>query len=303
MSSLAEFMNTKRRVEVLDRHMAYVERGEGPSIVFLHGNPTSSMLWREVIPQVAHLGRCIAPDLIGMGDRDKRDGEGTSYRFVEHRRYLDAFMDAIDVGDGIVLMVHDWGSALGFDWARRHPDRVRGIAYTEAIVAPITWGDWPEAGARVFQALRSDAGERLVLQENMFVERILPGAILRDLSEEELAAYRRPFASPRDRWPTLQWPRELPIEGEPADVVEIVEAYGQWLQTAPVPKLFFDADPGSILTGRLREFCRTWANQTVLTVPGLHYVPEDSGTRIGQALAEWIPRETSHQTRENSTQE
>lgn len=289
MSSLSEFINAKRRVEVLDRHMAYVERGEGPSIVFLHGNPTSSMLWRDVIPHVAHLGRCIAPDLIGMGDSDKRNGDGASYRFIEHRRYLDAFLDAVDVGDGIVLMVHDWGSALGFDWARRHPDRVRGIAYTESIVAPITWGDWKERTVRAFKDMRSDAGERLVLEENFFVERLLTRSILRELSEEELAAYRRPFASPQDRWPTLQWPREMPIKGEPADVAEIVEAYGRWLQAAPVPKLFFDADPGSILIGRLRDFCRTWASQTEVTVPGRHFVMEDSGTRIGQRLAEWIP--------------
>ena len=190
-------------------------------------------------------------------------------------------------------MIHDWGSALGFDWARRHPERVRGIAYTESIVAPVAWEDWKERTVEAFKAMRSDAGEQLVLEENFFVEGLLTRSILRDLTEEELAAYRRPFASRHDRWPTLQWPREMPIAGEPADVTGIVEAYGKWLQTASVPKLFFNAEPGSILIGRLREFCRTWANQTEVTVPGRHFVTEDSGTLVGRHLASWIPGLTS----------
>ena len=288
MSALSDFLNSKRRVEVLDNHMAYVERGEGRSIVFLHGNPTSSILWRDVIPQVESLGRCIAPDLIGMGDSGKRSGNGAAYRFVEHRRYLDAFLEAIDVGDEVVLVIHDWGSALGFDWARRHPERVRGIAYTESIVAPVNWEDWKERTVKAFMDMRSDAGEQLVLDGNFFVEKLLTRSILRDLTEEELAAYRRPFSSRQDRWPTLQWPREMPIAGEPADVTQIVEAYGQWLQTSSVPKLFFNAEPGSILIGRLLEFCRTWANQTEVTVPGRHFVTEDSGTLVGEHLAKWI---------------
>lgn len=288
MSSISDYVASKQRVDVLDRQMAYVERGEGLTIVFLHGNPTSSILWRDVIPHVEHLGRCIAPDLIGMGDSDKRDPGAGSYRFVEHRRYLDAFLDAVDVGDDVTLVVHDWGSALGFDWAAHHPDRVHAIAYMEALVAPAHWSDWDPQGVKAFQAMRSDAGEQMVLEENFFVERILPSAILRDLTEEEREAYRRPFPTAQDRWPTLQWPRELPIEGQPADVVAIVEEYGRWLAQTDLPKLFVNADPGSILTGRLRELCRAWPNQTEVTVPGSHFLQEDSGAEIGRAIAAWV---------------
>jgi haloalkane dehalogenase len=289
MTTVDEFCATKRRVRVLDREMAYVERGTGETILFLHGNPTSSILWRDVIPQVESLGRCIAPDLIGMGDSDKLEGGGPSYRFVEHRRYLDELLDQLDVGDRVVLVVHDWGSALGFDWANRHRERVAGIAYMEGIVRPLSgWEAWPEAARRVFQGLRSESGESMILESNLFVERILPASILRDLTEDEMEAYRRPFAEPGEgRWPTLQWPREIPIGGEPADVAEIVGAYAAWLSESDVPKLFINAEPGSILIGDQREFCRSWPNQREVTVKGLHFVQEDSGNEIGRAVAEW----------------
>src|SRR6185369_9240969 len=253
----------KKSVSVRGRRMAYVEVGEGDPIVFLHGNPTSSYLWRNVIPHLATRGRCIAPDLIGMGDSEKLDGSGPGrYRFVEHREYLDALLAALGVGDRVVLVVHDWGSALGFDWANRHRSAVRGIAYMEAIVKPLTWDEWPPPVKPVFQALRSPAGERMILEQNVFVEQILPGAVLRPLSDAEMAVYRRPFAVPGEgRRPTLSWPREIPVEGQPADVDEIVRAYGQWLSTAAVPKLFVDAEPGAILRGAARELCRGWPNQ------------------------------------------
>lgn len=289
--SLEEFVAAKKHVDVLGSQMAYYEVGEGAPIVFLHGNPTSSILWRNVIPHVAHLGRCIAPDLIGMGDSAKLNPkDGTAYRFVEHRRYLDGLLERLDVTDAVTFVVHDWGSALGFDWANRHRDRVRGIAYTEAIVAPIaSWDDMPANGRGIFQGMRSEKGESLVIERNSFVERILPGSILRDLSQEEHDAYRRPFLNPEDRWPTLQWPRELPIEGTPKDVTAIVADYAAWLAVAELPTLFINADPGSILTGPARDFCRTWPNQTEITVPGSHFVSEDSPGEIGRALAGWIP--------------
>ena len=280
----------KKRCEVLGRTMAYVETGEGDPIILLHGNPTSSYLWRGVIPHLAPLGRSIAPDLIGMGDSDKLEDSGPgSYRFVEHRRYLDALLEALGVGEDVTLIMHDWGSALGFDWANRHREAVRGLAYMEAIVQPLTWAQWPEAARRVFQGFRSESGESMVLENNVFVERVLPGSIQRELTEEEMAEYRRPFAEPGEgRRPTLTWPREIPIEGEPADVAEIVADYAAWLSESSVPKLFVNAEPGAILTGEQREFCRTWPNQTEVAVPGSHFIQEDSPDEIGRAIAAWL---------------
>ena len=272
------------------RRMAWVERGIGDPIVFLHGNPTSSFLWRNVIPHVERLGRCIAPDLIGMGDSDKLGDSGPgSYRFAEHRRYLDGLLAKIGVGENAVFVVHDWGSALGFDWANRHREAVRGIAYMEAIVRPLAWDDWPAGSRPIFSGLRSPAGDGLVLDRNVFVELILPGSIQRALAADEMAEYRRPFAEPGEsRRPTLSWPREIPIDGEPADVVAIVQAYADWLSGSDVPKLFVNAEPGAILVGEQRAFCRGWPNQTEVTVPGIHFVQEDSPDAIGAALADWI---------------
>jgi haloalkane dehalogenase len=272
------------------KRMALHESGVGDPVVFLHGNPTSSYLWRNVAPHVTEQGRCIVPDLIGHGDSDKLGTAGPdSYTFVEHRRYLDALLEQLQLGDRVTFVVHDWGSALGFDWARRHPDRVAGIAYMEAIVRPLSWDEWPEAAQRIFQAMRSDAGEELVLERNAFVERILPSSILRELSDEEMAEYRRPFErAGEDRRPTLTWPRQLPIDGEPAEVVQIVDSYAKWMSQTQVPKLFINADPGSILVGSQREFCRTWPNQTEVTVPGTHFIQEDSPGRIGAALSRWL---------------
>jgi haloalkane dehalogenase len=260
-------------------------------VVFLHGNPTSSYLWRNVVPHVRDRARCIVPDLIGHGDSDKLDPSGPgSYRFVEHRRYLDGLLDQLDLGDDVTFVVHDWGSALGFDWANRHRDRVAGIAYMEAIVAPVTWDDWPDNARDIFQAFRSPAGEEVVLEKNVFVELVLPSAIMRTLAPAEMDEYRRPFAEPGEaRRPTLTWPREIPIEGEPADVVGIVESYGAWLSSSDLPTLFVNAEPGAILTGTQREFCRSWPNQTEVTVAGIHYVQEDSPGEIGTAIARWLP--------------
>jgi haloalkane dehalogenase len=279
----------KRRIDVLGRSMAYVEVGSGDPIVFLHGNPTSSYLWRNVIPHLADQGRCIAPDLIGMGDSDKLVPSGPqSYRFVEHRRYLDVLLDALEVRRRVTLVVHDWGSGLGFDWANRHRDAVHGIAYMEAIVRPISWADWPEMAREIFQGLRSPAGEGMILEKNVFVEAILPAAVLRTLGDAEMEVYRRPFRDAGEaRRPTLTWPRQIPIEGEPADVTDIVERYGAWLSRSDVPKLFVNADPGSILVGAQREFCRRWPNQQEVTVRGSHFVQEDSPDEIGQAIARW----------------
>lgn len=275
----------------IDGHqMAYIDEGSGPAIVFQHGNPTSSYLWRNVMPHCAGLGRLVACDLVGMGDSDKLPDSGPDrYTFAEHRNYLDKLFDRLELGDQVVLVIHDWGSALGFDWANRHRDRIAGIAYMEAIVQAVTWADWPDDARKVFQGFRSDAGEAMVLEKNVFVERVLPSAVIRDLTDDEMTEYRRPFLiAGEDRRPTLTWPRQIPIEGEPADVVRIVNDYAAWLAESAVPKLFINADPGSILTGKQRDFCRGWKNQTEVTVSGTHFIQEDSPDEIGQAVAEFI---------------
>ncbi len=286
----AAFPYVKKSAEVLGLTMAYVDEGEGDGIVFLHGNPTSSYLWRNIMPHLADQGRIIAPDLIGMGDSQKLADSGSdSYTFVEHRRYLHGLLDQLDLGDRVTLVIHDWGSALGFDWAHQHPDRVLGIAYMEAIVRPIaSWQDWPENAAGIFQGMRSEAGEEMVLEKNLFVEAILPASIIRTLSEEEMAVYRAPYLEPGEaRRPTLTWPRQIPIEGTPADVAEIVGAYARWLAQSPVPKLLIKADPGAILTGAQLDYCRTWPNQTEIEVVGNHFCQEDSPDEIGTAIADW----------------
>jgi len=271
--------------------MAYVESGVGDPIVLLHGNPTSSYLWRNVIPYLSSLGRCIAPDLIGMGDSDKLPDSGPgSYTFVEHRRYLEALLDELRVRERVTFVIHDWGSALGFDWANRHQAAVKGIAYMEALVRPFRWADFPAEARPMFQGLRSPAGEAMVLEQNVFVERALPGSMLRKLSDEEMAEYRRPFLEPGEgRRPTLTWPRQIPIDGEPADVDAIVGAYSEWLSTSAVPKLFIKGEPGAILgSGPIVDFCRSWPRQTEVAVPGIHYLQEDSPDAIGQAAADWL---------------
>lgn len=279
----------KKTIQVKGKTMAYVEMGEGDPIVFQHGNPTSSYLWRNVMPHLQDQGRCIALDLIGMGDSEKLEDSGPDrYTLKEHSEYFDAAMQALGVEDKVTLVLHDWGTALGFDWARRHSDALLGIAHMEGIVMPVEWDDWPEAARGVFQGFRSEAGEDMVLQKNVFVEKVLPGSVLRGLSEAEMAVYRRPFASPgEDRRPTLSWPRQIPIGGEPAEVVELVQNYADWLQQSPVPKLFINAEPGAILIGRQREFCRSWPNQKEVTVAGSHFIQEDSPDEIGQAIAHW----------------
>jgi len=282
---------SKKTVDVFGSRMAYHERGQGAPVLFLHGNPTSSYLWRDVIGELEGRGRLIAPDLIGMGDSAKLDNAGPdTYRFVTHRKYLDAFIETV-IGprETILFVIHDWGSALGFDWANRHRDRVRGIAYMEAIVRPIAgWEEWSAAATPIFQGFRSEKGESMILDRNMFVERVLPGSVLRKLSDAEMAEYRKPFLSREDRWPTLTWPRQIPIAGEPTEVVAVVADYAKWMAGNDIPKLFVNADPGAILIGPVREFCRTWKNQAEVTVPGSHFIQEDSASAIGKAIAEWI---------------
>jgi haloalkane dehalogenase len=278
---------TRQRVKVLDSEMAYVDGGVGDPVVFLHGNPTSSYLWRNVIPHVERSGRCLAPDLIGMGDSGKNPSG--SYRFVDHARYLDAWFEAMGLTKNVTLVLHDWGSALGFYWTHRYPERVKGLVYMEAIVRSLSWEEWPEAATNVFRLMRSPAGEEVVLQKNIFVERILPASVQRGLTDEEMTVYRRPYLEAGEvRRPMLTWPRQIPLAGEPPDVVEIVDRYGQWLTTSLIPKLFVNAEPGMILAGKARDFCRTWPNQQEVTVTGLHFIQEDSPAEIGQAVAEFL---------------
>lgn len=289
MSGISAEEHPKQTVEVLGKSMAYVELGEGDPIVFQHGNPTSSYLWRNVMPHLADQGRCIAIDLIGMGDSEKLDDSGPDrYTFVEHREYFDAALLALGATENVTLVIHDWGSALGFDWANRNREKVKGICYMEAIVRPMDWEEWPEAATDIFKGFRSDAGEEMILEKNLFVEAVLPGSVLRDMTEAEMAVYRRPFLNPgEDRRPTLTWPRQIPLSGEPAEVVNIVRDYSVWLSGSDVPKLFVNAEPGAILIGDQREFCRSWPNQTEITVPGNHFLQEDSPHQIGEAIAGW----------------
>ena len=281
----------RRHISAGGVEMAYIDTGTGDSgvgdpIVFLHGNPTSSYLWRNVIPHVESVGRCLAPDLAGMGESGS--APSGSYRFADHSALLDRWFEELGLTRDVTLVLHDWGSALGFHWANRHPERVKGLVYMEAIVQPMTWEDWPEAARQVFQGFRSPSGEEMVLEKNIFVERVLPGSVLRGLTDEEMEVYRRPYLNPGEsRRPTLTWPREIPIDGEPADVVEVVSDYGDWLANSDVPKLFINAEPGAILTGPQREFCRSWPNQREVTVKGIHFIQEDSPAEIGRAIADW----------------
>ena len=276
----------RQRINSRGVDIAYVDTGKGDPIVFLHGNPTSSYLWRNIIPHATSLGRCLAPDLMGMGESGgSPDG---SYRFSDHSTLLDQWFEDMDLTSNVTLVVHDWGSALGFHWAKRHPERVKGIIYMEAIVRPVTWEEWPDAARQVFQGFRSPAGEDMVLEKNIFVERVLPGSIFRALSAAEMEIYRTPYQEVGEsRRPTLTWPREIPIDGEPAYMVQLVDEYAEWLSNSQIPKLFVNAEPGAILTGPQREFCRTWPNQREVTVKGIHFIQEDSPHEIGRAIADW----------------
>jgi len=289
MSAISAAAHPKKSCNIAGRKMTYVEMGTGDPIVFLHGNPTSSYLWRNVMPHLKDQGRCIAPDLIGMGDSDKLEPSGPErYTFREHRRFLDAFLEAVGVEKNVTLVIHDWGSALGFDWANRNRNAVAGIAYMEAIVRPMTWEEWSPSARRIFEGFRSPEGEKMILEKNLFIEAVLPGSILRKLTEEEMNTYRAPFKEPgEDRRPTLSWPRQIPLDGEPAEMVEIAQSYADWMASTGIPKLFINADPGAILIGAQREFCRSWKNQTELTVKGNHFVQEDSPHEIGEAVAAW----------------
>jgi haloalkane dehalogenase len=277
----------RRRLPVLDSEIAFIDAGSGRPILFLHGNPTSSYLWRNVIPHVEPLGRCLAPDLIGMGDSGKNPAG--SYWFVDHARYFGAWLDAMDLGDRITFVGHDWGGALAFDWTCRNPDRVESLVYMETIVRPLAWSEWPEPARPLFHAFRSPAGEEIVLEKNLFIERILPGSVLRGLTDAEMEVYRRPYREPGEsRRPMLTWPQQIPFDGEPADVTAIVDRYARWLASSPLPKLFINAEPGVIQVGAQREFCRAWPNQQEVTVKGSHFIQEDSPVEIGQAIAGFL---------------
>ena len=282
----------KKTMVINNKTMSYIDEGEGDAIVFQHGNPTSSYLWRNVMPHLEGQGRLIACDLIGMGDSEKLTNSGPdSYNYFEHRDFLFTLLEKLNIGKQVVFVIHDWGSALGFDWSFQNQDRIQGVAYMEGIVKPVTWDEWPENAIKVFQGFRSEAGESMVLDKNIFVERVLPSSIMRELTDEEMNEYRRPFLnSGEDRRPTLSWPRQIPIQGEPKEVVEVVENYSNWLSSSDLPKLFINADPGSILTGKQREFCRSWPNQDEVTVKGTHFMQEDSPHEIGKAVSRFVSK-------------
>ena len=292
MSFNAKPYAEKKQIVINNKTMSYIDEGEGDAIVFQHGNPTSSYLWRNVMPHLEGQGRLIACDLIGMGDSEKLTNSGpNSYNYFEQRDFLFALLEKLNIGNKVVFVIHDWGSALGFDWSFQNQERVQGIAYMEGMVKPVTWAEWPENATKVFQGFRSEAGESMVLDKNIFVEKVLPSSIMRELSDEELNEYRRPFLNAgEDRRPTLSWPRQIPIEGEPQEVVEVVENYSNWLSSSDLPKLFINADPGSILTGKQREFCRSWPNQEEVTVKGTHFIQEDSPDEIGKAVSNFVSK-------------
>ena len=279
----------KKKISIDGKEIAYHQQGSGEPIVFLHGNPTSSYLWRNITPYLQDKASCISMDLIGMGDSDKLDNPDTnSYRFEEHFYYVEKAIKDLTNNEKITLVVHDWGSALGFHWSYKHPELIKGIAYMEAIAKEMTWDDWDKNAKSIFQGFRSDAGEDLVLEKNYFIEKVLPGSIIRTLDADEMNEYRRPFlSSGEDRRPTLSWPREIPIEGEPGNVCQIVNEYAEWMKTNNIPKLFINAEPGAITTGKIRDFCRSWKNQTEVTVKGIHFIQEDSPDEIGKALSKW----------------
>jgi haloalkane dehalogenase len=281
--------HSKSKILINNKNMSYVEMGAGETMLFLHGNPTSSYLWRNIMPYFSDIKRCIAPDLIGMGDSDKLDSHNVGdYNFFTHQKWLNDLLESLNLGNKIILVVHDWGSALGFDWAFRNIDRIVGIVYMEGIVCELNWEDWDEKSAPLFQAFRSDAGENMIIEKNIFVERVLPGSVLRGLTEEEMNVYRRPFLEKEDRRPTLDWPNQIPIEGRPKEVVEVVNDYSKFFMKNNTPKLFINADPGAILIGKQREFCRSWPNQSEITVPGSHFIQEDSPDLIGEGILNWL---------------
>jgi haloalkane dehalogenase len=280
----------KRYATIKGRRMAYIDEGEGPAIVFAHGNLTSSYLWRNIMPAVRGHGRLIACDMIGMGDSDKLPHSGPdSYGYFEQRDYLYALWDELDLGAELILVLHDWGSALGFDWANQHRDRVQGIAYMESIVMPMSWSDFPAIYRDAFKSLRSPDGEGAVLGHNVFVGKVVSGDSRRGLSEAEQAEYRRPFVNAgEDRRPMLSWPRQMPLDGEPADVAQVIASYGEWLAGSTVPKLYLQSNPGGLDSGRMRAFCSRWPNQKTVAIRGTHFVQEDSAPEISSALADFV---------------
>jgi len=289
----AEPFGKLQTTTVRGRRMAYIDEGEGEAVVFQHGNPTSSYLWRNVMPHCQGLGRrLVACDLIGMGGSDKLSDSGPDrYTYAEQRDYLFELWEKLALGNRVVLVLHDWGSALGFDWATRYPERIAGICYMEVLVTPFTQEEWSVPARAPLREICSPAGETLILEQNLFVEQYLPNLVLRSLSEAEMQAYRAPFLEPGEgRRPTLTWPRQIPIEGEPADVASIITGYGEALARSKTPKLFINAEPGRLLTGRARELCRAWPNQTEITVAGKHYIQEDSPDQIGRAVADFVRR-------------
>ena len=289
MNNLSTKSFPKKYVTVLGKKIAYCEIGEGNPIVFQHGNPTSSYLWRNIMPHLETHGRCIAIDLIGMGDSEKLEDSGdNTYSYHIQKKYFDACLQELGIHENITLVIHDWGSALGFHWAQEHASQVKGICYMEGIVMPLIWEDWNQDAKGIFQGFRSEAGTEMILRKNLFIEAVLPGSIIRDLSTEEMDEYRRPFINELDRRPTLDWPRHIPIDNHPKDICEIVQSYGEWMSVNEIPKLFINAEPGAILTGQQREFCRTWKNQTEITVSGSHFIQEDSPHEIGSAICEWL---------------
>ena len=288
---LSETMSYEKKfASVKGKQIAYVEEGSGDPIVLLHGNPTSSFMWRNVIPELVESGRVIVPDLIGQGDSEKLPAsEGPErYSLEVAYSYVDGLLESIGANQNVTLVIHDWGTGVGFLWAMRHPAAVKGVAYMEGIVKPVSWSDWPESAVGIFKGFRSDKGEDLILNRNMFIEGVLPSSVIRPLSNTEMDAYRAPHLETDDRQPLLNWPRQIPIEGEPKDIVALVNEYGAFMAASEIPKLFINADPGSILVGAQREFCRSWPNQQEVTVKGLHFIQEDSPVEIGQAVANWL---------------
>tara|TARA_B100000809_G_scaffold177929_1_gene175483 strand:+ start:273 stop:1166 length:894 start_codon:yes stop_codon:yes gene_type:complete len=292
MGISSKFKYSKSFITINGKKLAYVDYGEGDPIVFLHGNPTSSYLWRNIMPHLEGVGRLVAPDLIGMGDSDKLDNSGPErYTFIEHSEYLYGLFEKLDLNN-VTLVIHDWGSALGFNWAALNPEKVKSIVYMEAITGPIeSWNDWPKQARNIFQSFRSDSGEELILEKNFFVEGVFASdvGVYRKLEKEELDTYIKPFKEKGEsRRPTLTWPRQIPIEGEPEEVIEIANNYAKFMNETQIPKLFINAEPGGILIGKQREIARQWPNQKEVTVNGGHFIQEVSPDEIGESIKDFL---------------
>jgi len=278
--------NESKFLEVLDSKIHYLDQGEGTPFLFLHGNPTSNYLWRNIIPHVVPLGRIVAPDLIGMGKSGKPD---IDYTFADHYRYMDAFIKELEL-QNVILVIHDWGSALGFNYAMQNPDNVKGIVFMEALYQPSSWKNFPSSAYLIFKLFRNPImGKLMIMNRNFFVEKVLPKFTVRQLTKEEMDHYRQPYPDKKSRKPLYVWPNQIPIDGKPRETYDVVTQYNKFLQESEIPKLLLWAKPGAIITEQAVEWIKSHFKNLEDNYIGksLHYVQEDQPDAIGKAIKSW----------------